>query len=361
MNPRLARPALASLEIYVPGMPIQKVKKKYGLRDVIKLASNENPLGPSPKALRAIKENLKNIHYYPEGDCPDLRQALSKKWKVRPECLVFGNGSNELLILLALAFLDPGDEVVFSAESFVVYTTMAGLMGAKAKAAPARQHRHDPERLAGLVTKKTKLLILCNPNNPTGTLLSRGELDFIVASVKRKNPQCLMVFDEAYGEYAPPKDFYSGLHYIPGPVPIIVLKTFSKYYGLAGLRVGYGIAPQEIIGYLEKVRQPFNVDHLAQCAARAALTDASYQKKVLRTNDQGKRFLSEGFAKMGLTFTRTYANFIFVELPISSKIVFEKLMKNGVIVRPVSARHIRVTIGTAGQDKKLLDSLRAVL
>ena len=358
MPSSLARKNIYTIAPYEAGKPIAEVRREFGLTNIVKLASNENPLGPSPLAVRAIQKHASQVNLYPEGSCHDLRLALAKMYRLKPDHLFFGNGSNELLVLLGLAFLNQGDEVVFSGESFFVYQTVCDLMRAKAVVVPAVAHAHDLPAMAKAVTKKTKMVFLCNPNNPTGTGLKYRE----VAAFMQKMPtHCLVVFDTAYAEYVLDLDFGWGLPHLNGKTPVVILRTFSKFYGLAGLRIGYGIARPEITRAIERVRQPFNVDVLAQTAALAALSDTAFHRRVLQTNEDGKKYFYTELRRMGLEYTPTSANFVFIKLPIPGREAFQKLLRKGVIIRPMPGDFIRVTIGTARENIVFFRALAGVL
>ncbi|KUK12337.1 MAG: Histidinol-phosphate aminotransferase [Moorella sp. 60_41] len=357
------REAILDIKPYVPGKPIEEVQRELGIKDVIKLASNENPLGPSPDAVMAIREAAEKIYLYPDGNCYYLKQALAAKLDVGEDQLIVGNGTDEILKLLGEAFVDPGDEVVVADPTFSEYEFAAQVMGGRVMKVPCRDFRLDLEAMAGAVSPRTRLIFVCNPNNPTGTIVSRDELD---SFLDRVPPRILVVLDEAYYEYVTSPEYPDSLAYVRGGRPnVIVLRTFSKIYGLAGLRVGYGIAHPEIINSLNRVREPFNVNSLAQIAARAALDDEAHVGKSKEVNNEGKEFLYEQFRALGLKYVPTESNFIFVDIGRDSREVFKKMLAKGVIVRTGDifgfTTFLRITIGTRRQNQRFIDVLREVL
>lgn len=355
MNARtLANPTVLTQPVYEPGKPIEYVARELGIdpNGIIKLASNENPFGPSPKAIAAAKVALDRGELYPDGGCYTLRQKLADRWGLRPEQFVVGNGSNEIIELLGHAFLRPGDEVVMGSPAFVVYKLVALLFGAKAIEVPLRDWRHDLAAIAASVTPRTKLVYVCSPNNPTGTANSEAEL---LAFAKSLPAHVILVFDEAYAEYV---DIAPDLRpLIAEGLKIICLRTFSKIYGLASLRIGYGYSSVEICALLNRVRQPFNVNAIAQSAATAALEDSEFTEHCSRENRAGMAQLSEGFRKLGLQTVPSCANFLLVRVGDGAK-VFEALQEAGMIVRPVASyglpEWLRVTVGTRGQNDEVI-------
>ena len=345
---------------YVPGKPIDEVEREYGIRGSAKLASNENPLGPSPKALAALRERLDELHLYPDGGCFHLRRALSDKLDVAPERLIFGNGSNELIDLAVRTFLRPGDEALLSQGTFVAYGLALGAMGAAVRTAPLKDFGYDLEAMARALTPKTRCVFLANPNNPTGTIYRRPEWE---AFLEQVGPDVLVVADEAYFEYVDDPDYPDSLDDHRQDRAVLTLRTFSKVYGLAGLRVGYAIAHPEIVAMMNQVREPFNVSAAAQWAATAAVDDTEHLRRSLEVNRQGLAFLAEGLAAMGVGWVPSQANFILVRTGQVGR-VFEELQRRGVIVRPVGPEfpeHVRVTVGTPDENRKFLDGLSGIL
>jgi histidinol-phosphate aminotransferase len=358
----LASPYLSGLIPYSPGKPIEEVEREFGISTSVKLASNENPLGPSPKALQAIGGALPGLHRYPDGGGYALRHALARHWKVPADWLVLGNGSNELLELVGRSFLMPGDEVLYAKQAFVVYDMVAQVTGATKVAVPLKGFAHDLPAMRAAITPKTKLIFLANPNNPTGTCVDPRALEAFLAAVP---PDVVVVLDEAYYEYVPPECRPDALQFVRGGRWLLVLRTFSKIYGLAGLRLGYGIGPAPLVGLLNKVREPFNTNSLAQVAAAAALDDTEHVAASLAANDAGRAFLVDRFGRMGLSVIPSVANFVLVDVGRPGAQVTEALLRRGVIVRPVVGygfpTHLRITVGTAQENETCVAALKAVL
>jgi histidinol-phosphate aminotransferase len=354
------RGCLDNLAVYQPGKPIEEVKRELGLTDIVKMASNENPLGPSPRAIAAIAGTAQAVNFYPDGSAYKLRQTLAARFGVDPASVIIGNGSNELVQMLALALLEPGDEVVMPVPTFPRYEPLARMMNAVPIEVPLKDFRMDIEAMIDRTGSATKIIYLCNPNNPTGTIAVRSEVDRLFARV---SPGTLVVFDEAYYEYVTNPDYPDGLDYLKQGFNTIVLRTFSKMYGLAGLRVGYGIGPPQLIDYLNRVREPFNVNSLAQEAALAALEDEDFVQLTRETNESGKKYLYEAFAARGINYVPTEANFIFFDSGRDEKAVFHQMLKEGVIIRGGFGlpAHLRVTIGTAAQNTRFLAALDKIL
>lgn len=357
----LAKPHALSQPVYEPGKPIEYVARELGLdpAEILKLASNENPLGPSPKAVAAVRKAMANAQLYPDGGCVELRARLAASLELEAGNIVVGNGSNEILELLGHAFLGAGDEAVMGQPAFIVYKLVSLLFGAKPVEVPLVRHRHDLRKLAEAITPRTKLVFLPSPNNPTGTSNTAAEvLDF----AKALPAHVILVLDEAYVEYmAKPHDLRP---LIRDGRKIICLRTFSKIYGLAGLRVGYGYAPPELIAVLNRVRQPFNVNLLAQSGALAALADQAFVKRSCQTNRRGLIQLAKGLGDLGLEVVPSEANFLMTRVPDGDR-VFAELQKLGVIVRPLRPyglrEFIRITVGDAAQNRRVLKALGKVL
>ena len=350
-------PQLRTLNVYEIGKPIEETARELGLdpKTIIKLASNENPLGPSPKAVEAMKQAAAFSHLYPDGHSYYLTTALSKKFNIPTDCITLGNGSNEIIELLGHAFLNSDSEVVVSRHAFLVYKLMAQLFGAKCIEAPDKDFQHDLSAMLKVVTPKTKLLIVANPNNPTGTMVDAKAID---ALMQQLPSHVIAVFDEAYFEFVQnPPDC---LRYVREGKNVVVMRTFSKSQGLAGLRIGYGFAPAFITSWLQRSRQPFNINAMAQAGALAALRDEDHQIKTRKTVEEGRKFLEEAFAKLNLSFVRSYANFILVKVG-KGKEIFKRLLAQGIIVRAMDAyqlpEYIRVTIGTSDQNKRFIETL----
>ena len=352
---------IRSLIPYEPGKPIEEVEREYGISNSVKLASNENPLGPSPKAVAAMRAKLDQLNLYPDGDCYYLKQGLSRKLGVAPETLIFGNGSNEIIELAARTFLRPGEEAVMAEQAFVVYQLIVQSVGAQSRAVPLRNFTHDLPALAEAVSPRTRMIFLANPNNPTGTIFRRAEWERFLDNVP---PGVLLIVDEAYFEYVQDADYPDSLRYHTNERAILTLRTFSKLYGLAGLRIGYGIGSKELIGLMQRVRQPFNVNAPAQWGALAALDDGEHVRRSLDVNRQGLEFLRKEFTRLGLEFVPSQANFILVRVGRGQE-VFQQLLKQGVIVRPTACyrfpEYVRVTVGTMEENKKFIQTLEKVI
>ncbi len=352
---------IRSLIPYEPGKPIEEVEREYGIANSVKLASNENPLGPSPKAVAAIRAKLDQLHLYPDGDCFYLKAGLAKKLGVAPETLIFGNGSNEIIELAARTFMRAGDEAVMAEQAFVVYQLIVQAVGGKSKQVPLKDYTHDLDAIAAAISPQTRLVFLANPNNPTGTIYRRAAWEKFLAKV---SPEVLLIVDEAYFEYVQDSDYPDSLKYHQEGRAILTLRTFSKLYGLAGLRVGYGVAPKELIAMMQRVRQPFNVNAPAQWAALAALDDREHVQRSLDVNRQGLAYLGAEFAKLGLAYVASQGNFILVRVGKGQE-VFKQLLALGVIVRPMGGykfpEHIRVTVGTMEENQKFIAALQKVM
>ncbi|WXJ83782.1 Histidinol-phosphate aminotransferase [Moorella thermoacetica] len=357
------REAILSIKPYVPGKPIEEVQRELGVKDVIKLASNENPLGPSPDAVQALQEASDRIFLYPDGNCYYLKEALAAKLGVKQENLIIGNGTDEILKMLAETYINPGDEIVVADPTFSEYEFAAQVMGGRAIKVPTRNFRHDLAAMAAAITPRTRLVFVCNPNNPTGTIVGQAALD---GFLKQVPPSVVVVLDEAYSDYVTAEHYPNSLAYVrAGRANVIILRTFSKIYGLAGLRVGYGVAVPEIIRDLNRVREPFNVNLLAQVAAVAALKDEAHVGKSREVNSEGKDYLYSQFESLGLKYVPTEANFIFVDIQRDSREVFRQLLQKGVIVRTGDIfgydTFLRVTIGTRRQNETFIRALREIL
>ncbi len=348
---------------YEPGKPIEDVERELGLSRVIKLASNENPLGPSPKAMRALRRAIGRIHLYPDGGCYYLKKRLARALGVRPTQLVIGNGSNEIIELLARGFLERGDRVVSSGTSFLVYPIIAQVCGGEFVSVPMLDFRYDLNAIAAKIDRRTKLVFISNPNNPTGTYVTRREVDVFM---KRVPPNVIVCFDEAYYDFVDARDFPDSFSYVgPRHPNVIILRTFSKSYGLAGLRVGYGVADEEMVIFLNKVRQPFNVSRLAQVAACAALDDSAFLRRTQQLVSAGRQFLYAQFLKMELFHVPSQANFIMLNVRRDATKIFGALMREGVIVRSMKAyglpTYIRVTVGKKSENVVFIRALGKVL
>ena len=356
-----ANPQLRDLGVYEPGKPIEETARELGVRpeEIIKLASNENPVGPSPKAVAAISEALQSTQLYPDGGGFYLRSAIAERLELQTENIILGNGSNEVIEFAGHAFLSRGDEVIASQYAFICYKLIAQLFGARAIETPAVNFQADLEAMLRAITPKTKIAFIANPNNPTGTLINQDDMDRFITQVP---DEIMVVVDEAYFEFLdnPPDT----LRHVREGRNVLVLRTFSKIHGLAGLRVGYGMGRPEMIEVLQKTRQPFNVNSLAQIAALAALNDSDYLAETKRVVDAGRIFLEQQFAEMKLRFVPSAGNFVFVHVE-DGPAVFKKMLARKIIVRPLVGYRlpewIRITIGTMEQNQKCIAALKEVL
>ncbi len=364
MNKPEMRSCLELIKPYVPGKPVEEVERELGLKNVIKLASNENPLGPSPAAVEAMQKMLSNMHIYPDGNCYYLRETLAEKISVRPEQLIFGNGSDEILSFLTMAYLNPGDEAVMVDPSFSEYDFAVRIMGGIPKRVnlEGADFSYSVDDILKNVTDKTKMVFICSPNNPTGSIIKSADLDRLIRNLPEK---VMTVLDQAYIEYVDDPEHPDGLNYIEEGFSVVVLRTFSKIYGLAGLRIGYGVAPVEIISDLNRVREPFNVSAIAQTAALAALADEAQIERSREMVFSARRQLSEGLAKLSLKPVPDQANFCFVDIGMDSKQAFSALMQKGVIVRTGDIfgfpTYIRVTYSTPEENRRFLIALTEIL
>jgi histidinol-phosphate aminotransferase len=356
-------PALADLPVYQPGRPIEEVARELGLDPsaVIKLASNENPLGPSPKALAAMQEAVTQSHWYPDGNAFYLKRRLAENLGVDPGNLILGNGSNEIIEFLGHALMTPESEVVVSEYCFAVYPLVTHLFGAKQVTVPARDHGHDLDAMLKAITPATSAVFVANPNNPTGTLAPREAVERIIANVP---DNVVLVMDEAYVEFLEePVDLIPSV--LSGEKPnLILMRTFSKIHGLAGLRIGYGIGHPEFIAALEKVRQPFNTNAISQAGALAALEDDDHIQRTRRNNAKGLRYLEQELRALGLEVIPSHANFILAKVN-DGPAVFQSLQQQGVIVRPMGGYQlpdwIRISVGTPEQNQRCIEVLKRVL
>jgi histidinol-phosphate aminotransferase len=346
---------------YAPGKPIEEVEREYGIANSVKLASNENPLGPAPKALEAIRARLGELHLYPDGDCFYLKNGLAKKLGVAPEEIIFGNGSNEIIELAARTFMRAGDEAVMARQAFIVYKLIVQAAGGVAKEIPLRDFTHNLDAIADAVSANTRIVFLANPNNPTGTIFRRTEWERFL---DRLPEGVLVIADEAYFEYVKDPEYPNSLRYRDRGKTILTLRTFSKLYGLAALRIGYGVAPKDVIALMQRVRQPFNVNSVAQWAALAALGDEEHVRKSLENNRQGMEYLNAELDKLGLSYVPSHGNFILLRVGDGNE-VFQRLLTQGVIVRPVGAyefpEYVRVTVGTMDENRRFIEALGRVV
>lgn len=358
----LAKKGVQALQPYQPGKPIDELKRELGLTDVIKLASNENPLGLSPRVKKLLIENLDSLTLYPDGAGFELKQALSEKLGVHPKQIVLGNGSNDVLDLIGLCFLDESTSAVFSQYAFVVYPIMVQYLGARAIEVKAKNWGHDLDAMLAAIQPDTRIVFIANPNNPTGTWLEHEDLHAFMKNVRE---DIVVVLDEAYTEYSCDNDFADGMVLLKEFPNLIVTRTFSKAYGLAGLRVGYSVSSPEIADIVNRVREPFNVNTLGQLAAVEVLKDKEYLEESIRVNNVGRRQLEAGFEAMNVSYIPSQGNFITFDTQQDAMEVYKKLLAKGVIVRPIvpygMPQHLRVSIGLESENAIFLQALKQVL
>jgi histidinol-phosphate aminotransferase len=358
----LANEHILGIAPYEPGKPIEELERELMIHNPIKLASNENPLPPSDRVQKAIIAALSSLDRYPDGSGFYLRQALAKKHGVMPDQVVLGNGSNELIELLVRSFLRPGDEAVVPHPSFVVYPMIVQAAGGVRVMVMLKDFRLDLDAMARAITPMTKIVFVANPNNPTATIVTRDEVEHFMSRVPERT---IVVFDEAYIEFAMGPDFPDTLSYVKQGRKLVVLRTFSKAASLAGLRVGYGIADADAIALMNRIRQPFNVNSLAQVAALAALDDEAHILECVRMIEAGRHYLYDEFKRIGLQYVPSRANFILVDVGRNAADIYQKLLHQGVIVRPMTPfgleTALRITVGTPEENRKLVKALRVVL
>ena len=364
---KLATAGVRGLHPYQPGKPIEELEREYGVSEIIKLASNENPLGPSPAALSAMQSAMQDVWLYPDGNGFDLKSKLAARHGVSVDQITLGNGSSDVLEFAIRCFVTPEDEVLFSEHAFALYPLLTQAVGATAIAAPAKNWGYDLDALRQRITDKTRVIFIANPNNPTGTWLRSGELESFIAEVPG---QVLVVVDEAYFDYAHfpdtgADDYPDCMTWISKYPNLMVARTFSKSHGLAGLRVGYAVSDPQVAELMNRVRPPFNVNSMALAAAAASLDDEEHLQVSLDMNTTGLRQLEAAFAEMGLEYIPSVANFISVDVGRPGADVFEALLHEAVIVRPVAnygmPNHIRVTVGRLEENRRFIESLKSVL
>lgn len=359
----LARSGVQALMPYQPGKPIEELQRELGLTGIVKLASNENPLGLSAKVKKVLIENLNELTRYPDGAAFELKQALSHKLDVSPEQLTLGNGSNDVLDLIGQVFLDRDASAIYSEHAFVVYPMMVQCLGAKAIKVPAKDFGHDLDAMLAAIEESTKVIFIANPNNPTGTWLGHAELETFLTKVPE---HIIVVLDEAYAEYiAADIDYASGLTLLAQYPNVIVTRTFSKAYGLAGLRIGYSVSSAQVADLINRVREPFNVNTLAQMAAVAVLSDDDYLAESIAVNNSGRKQIETALIELGLDFIPAQGNFITFDTKTDAAKIYQKLLQKGVIVRPIAPyglpQHLRVSIGLASENTAFITALKKVI
>lgn len=355
-----ALPNITALKPYQPGKPIEELERELGLSNIIKLTSNENPLGPSKSALNAIVQASKELTRYPDGNGFSLKAALAKHVQLTSDQITLGNGSNDVLELLARTFVSSNDEVIFSQYAFAVYPLVTQAVGAKAVIAPASDFGHDLDAMTTLISEKTKLIFIANPNNPTGTALAPKQVETFLKQVPES---VIVVLDEAYVEYTTQQ--FNTVAWLAGYPNLVITRTFSKAYGLAALRVGYSLSSPEIADCLNRIRQPFNVNSLALVAAVAALADKDYVEQSRQLNEAGLKQYVTGFEQLGLTYIPSKGNFITVDVKRNADSIYQSLLQQGVIVRPIAnyglPQHLRISVGLGEENQRCLDALAIAL
>lgn len=359
---KLVKKEILKVSTYQPGNPIEEVKREYGLKEVIKLASNENSLGASPNAVRIIKENLTDIYRYPDANCFYLKQKLASFLNINPEQMVIGNGSDEIIVLTLRAFVNPQDEVIIAEPTFLIYEIQARINQAKIVKVGLKNFKYDLNKIREAITDKTKIIFIANPDNPTGTYVTKEEVSKFLKTLPRN---LIVYFDEAYYEFGKEELSYPDTLKYLNRNNIIITRSFSKAYGLAGLRVGYGISNPIIISFLNKVREPFNVNSLAQCAAVSALDDSDFLKKTIQTCKDGKKYLYQNFKRLGLKYVPSATNFVLVDVKMDAKKLTEQMLKKGVIVRDMGAwkldSFIRITVGSFEENRSFIQVIEELL
>lgn len=358
----LANRYISDLTPYQPGKPIEAVERELGISSAIKLASNENPLGPSPKAIDAVKQVLHKSHFYPDGACFELKKKLSEFLNVAPSQLTIGNGSENILEIIVKAYLGRHDEAIISQYAFLTISLLIKSYGAKQSVIPANQFGHDIKKMASAVNENTRIIFVVNPNNPTGTFSSKDDLIYLLESIPS---HVLVVLDEAYNEYISKKDYVDTLALLSRYPNLVITRTFSKAYGLAALRLGYSVSSVEIADILNRARLPFNVNMLAEVAARAALDDNEHINRSVALNNAGMPQLTDGLTKLKINFIPSFGNFVTFKVDQVATDFYQKLLYEGVIVRPLGAydmpNYLRVTIGTYEQNEKFLAAMKKIL
>jgi len=359
---KVANPYIFKIKPYIPGKPIDEVKRELGLKSVIKLASNENPYPPSPKVLAAMAKAALEVNRYPDGGCVLLRRILAKKFNVDEDQLILGNGSDEIITLAVKAFATQGDEVIIAKPSFLVYEIASTLSGARLHQVALKNFRYDLEAMKAKVNRRTKIIFIGNPDNPAGTYITHAQAEDFLASVPKST---LVFFDEAYFEYVQEKDYADSLALMKKYPNVMLTRTFSKIYGLAGLRIGYGIASREIIDILNRLREPFNVNSIAQATAVAVLGDEAYYRNIVKDVNAQRQYLYRSLDSMGIAHEISFTNFILVRVKGDSSQVAGALLKKGVIIRDMAAwglkGYLRVSIGSASENKRFIKTLGEIL
>ncbi len=360
---RVVTSHVMSIPPYVPGKPIAELKRELGIQHAIKMASNENPLGPSPAAVNALREYIKEVNIYPESSAPILRSELAGRFNVSPDSVILGNGSDEIMEMCSHVFITPGDEAIMADTTFSMYRICVEAFGGTAVAVPLRNNRFDLKSMASSVTDRTRLIFLAIPNSPTGTIVSRADFDGFIKDLP--TDRLILIIDEAYREYVSSDDCPRGIDYLGKVLPVLVLRTFSKIYGLAGLRVGYGFGEPWLVELMNRVRPPFNVNSLAQVAALAALGDKDHLERTVQVTREGIQFLSQELKKLGADVIPSEANFVSFCIGYDAAPIYNALLEQGIIVRHLASfgmdQCIRVTVGLKEHNERFINALKNVL
>ena len=358
---RLARKGILKIASYIPGKAIEEVQKEFGEKSWIKLASNENLFGPSPKVVTAIQNELPNIHLYPEGPCSDLRHALARKFSISDRMVIVSNGTDNLILLIASAFVNQGEEVVMADPTFAIYSNVTQIMGGRPIKIRLKDFTHDLPTMLKKTNRKTKLIFICNPNNPTGTIVTQAPFNDFLSKLPT---HVIVVIDEAYGDFAEDPFYPNGLDYIKEKRQVIVLRTFSKVYGLAGLRIGYALGREDLLDGLNLVRDPFPVHRLAQGAAIAALNDTEHTLRSIQFVYEGRRYLYKELDKMGFSYVPSQANFILIDFQRDAEEVCQAFLREGIIIRAGKSwgypTFARVTIGRTEDNQQFVKALKKI-
>jgi histidinol-phosphate aminotransferase len=355
--------SVLDIKPYVPGRSIQEVLRSHGVSDVIKLASNENPLGMCPAAIEAIKQSLGSAFQYPEVSCPDLTLEISRRLQISQKNIIVGNGADGVIYALGMVFLQKGDEVIIPEITFPMYETITKIMGAKVVPSKMKGYSIDLDDCLRRIQKRTKMIWICNPNNPTGDLIDDAKFQKFL---RRVPETVLVVHDEVYFDFAQPDRFPRALELIrEGRDNLFIIRSFSKIYGLAGIRVGFGVGPESLVGLLYRVRPPFDVSVPAQAAAIGALRDEEFYRRTLEVTESGKEYLYRNFERLGLSYVPSHTNFILVDTGMDDGEVFDRLLDQGLITRPAASynlpRHIRITVGLPQQNQRLIEALGEII
>jgi histidinol-phosphate aminotransferase len=358
----LLRRGVGEIEEWPPGVPIEEIMAELGLSEIVQMATNENPNGPSPLAIAAMEKAIRRVNLYPHGPCAVLRRKLAGRLGVEETMVVLGNGGDNCIHMVAASFLNDDEEAVIADPTFPVYEVFTKAMGARVIGVPLRCHTHDLQAMRRKIGRRTKLVFVCNPNNPTGTIVSKAELDEFVGSLPS---HVILLLDEAYNEFVSSPEYPDGLEYVKGGHNVILLRTFSKLYGLAGLRIGYMVAPRELSGAVARVREPYAVSAVSEAAALAAMDDTEFVARVLNNNEQSKALLYEAFGRLGLAYVPTHTNFVLFDAGRESAGVAKEMLQKGYQVRSGAIwklpTWIRVSFGTEAQNRGFVAALEAVL